>query len=601
MRDLERRLEVVETLLTERRGHATELAAEATGDAVFAYGGDGLVNEVAERPAGRQAARGRRRRAHERARACARLPDDPAQAVRERRISVGRVNGRRFSFAAGIGVDSETVRELETRKRLEDGRRRGDLAYARVIARRLFRGYEPRLEIEGLGRAGLLFVSNDAVFTYAGPRAFRFSPEARFELGLDLVAPERARRGELAAPGGARRGRPRARRAAGRPVRARRRRDPRPCATSRCRCRRTARTSATSTEAVFEAERDAVSVLVAGGRATIAAVTEVVPPERGLRRVIGDGDSVPDGEVEGLDESDFLELYRQLVLLRTYDERSVVYHRQGRIGTYAIFWGHEAMQVGASVRARPRATGSSRATASRRSGSCAGCRRRRCSPGGAGTRPAGGTRSTTTSPRSASRSRRTCRTPPASRGGRSSAASARGDRVLRRRGDLGGRVPRGRELRRRDAGAARSSSATTTSGRSRRRSSAQTAAPTLADKAIGYGMPGIRVDGGDVLAVYEATREAVARARAGEGPTFIEAVTYRAAPHATADDPSAYIDQERVEEAKAARVRRPLRGLPAPARRCSTTRRSSRSRPRRLARCARGSPRPRPSRRPIPS
>ena len=61
-------------------------------------------------------------------------------------------------------------------------------------------------------------------------------------------------------------------------------------------------------------------------------------------------------------------------------------------------------------------------------------------------------------------------------------------------------------------------------------------------------MPGVRVDGADVLAVYEATRDAVARARAGDGPTFIEAVTYRAAPHATADDPSAYIDHERVEE-----------------------------------------------------
>ena len=63
-------------------------------------------------------------------------------------------------------------------------------------------------------------------------------------------------------------------------------------------------------------------------------------------------------------------------------------------------------------------------------------------------------------------------------------------------------------------------------------------------------MPGIRVDGGDVLAVYEAARDAVARARAGEGPSFIEAVTYRTAPHATADDPSAYIDQERVDEEK---------------------------------------------------
>src|SRR5438067_9856158 len=81
--------------------------------------------------------------------------------------------------------------------------------------------------------------------------------------------------------------------------------------------------------------------------------------------------------------------------------------------------------------------------------------------------------------------------------------------------------------------------------------SAQTHAAALADKAIGYGMPGIRVDGLDVLAVYEATREAVERARSGGGPTFIEAVHYRAAPHATADDPRAYIDLERVEEERA--------------------------------------------------
>ena len=79
---------------------------------------------------------------------------------------------------------------------------------------------------------------------------------------------------------------------------------------------------------------------------------------------------------------------------------------------------------------------------------------------------------------------------------------------------------------------------------------AQTHAETLADKAVGYGMPGVRVDGGDVLAVYEATREAVERGRAGGGPTFIEAISYRAAPHATADDPSAYIDLDRVEEEK---------------------------------------------------
>ncbi len=94
---------------------------------------------------------------------------------------------------------------------------------------------------------------------------------------------------------------------------------------------------------------------------------------------------------------------------------------------------------------------------------------------------------------------------------------------------------------------------------------AQTRAETIAAKAAGYGMPGVRVDGGDVLAVYEATREAAERAREGGGPTLIEAVTYRAAPHATADDPRAYIDLERVEEERRneclGRYERYLRGL----------------------------------------
>jgi pyruvate dehydrogenase E1 component alpha subunit len=77
---------------------------------------------------------------------------------------------------------------------------------------------------------------------------------------------------------------------------------------------------------------------------------------------------------------------------------------------------------------------------------------------------------------------------------------------------------------------------------------AQTRAQALADKAVGYGIPGVRVDGLDILAVHEATRDAVERARTGGGPTLIEAVHYRAAPHGTADDPRAYIDAARVEE-----------------------------------------------------
>jgi diacylglycerol kinase family enzyme len=191
VRSLERRLDVGETLLTEGRGHATELAAAATGDAVFVFGGDGVVNEVINGlPAGTPLGIVRGGHTNVLARALD-VPSDPAAAVRERRISLGRVNGRRFGFAAGIGVDSEAVRELETQKRTRDGRRPSDLTYARVVARRLLGGYRPRLELEGLGRAGLVFVSNGAAFTYAGPVPLRFSPEARFELGLDVAAPER--------------------------------------------------------------------------------------------------------------------------------------------------------------------------------------------------------------------------------------------------------------------------------------------------------------------------------------------------------------------------------------------------------------------------
>jgi len=77
--------------------------------------------------------------------------------------------------------------------------------------------------------------------------------------------------------------------------------------------------------------------------------------------------------------------------------------------------------------------------------------------------------------------------------------------------------------------------------------SRQTAAPSIAHKAIGYGMPGVRVDGNDVLACYAVMAEAAARARDGGGPTLIEAVTYRLGPHTTADDPARYRSQEEVQ------------------------------------------------------
>jgi pyruvate dehydrogenase E1 component alpha subunit len=76
----------------------------------------------------------------------------------------------------------------------------------------------------------------------------------------------------------------------------------------------------------------------------------------------------------------------------------------------------------------------------------------------------------------------------------------------------------------------------------------QTAAATIAQKAVAYGFPGIQVDGNDVLAVYAAAREALANARSGRGPTLIEAYTYRMGDHTTSDDAARYRSKEEVQE-----------------------------------------------------
>jgi pyruvate dehydrogenase E1 component alpha subunit len=279
-------------------------------------------------------------------------------------------------------------------------------------------------------------------------------------------------------------------------------------------------------------------------------MAHVVPAERDLRRVIGDGETVPDGEVEGLGEDELLALYRRLVLLRTYDERSVVYHRQGRIGTYAIFWNHEAMQVGSAsaleerdwifpsyresaiglLRGIPASTilswwrGHPRGWWNPAEFNVASI----CVPIATHVPHAAGL--------AWGKKLK----------GEDAVAivyfgdGATSEGAFHEGANLAGVMKAPLVLFCNNNGWAISTPV-----------SAQTAAETLADKAVGYGMPGVRVDGGDVLAVYEATRAAVERARAGDGPTFLEAVTYRAAPHATADDPSAYIDPVRVEEERA--------------------------------------------------
>ncbi len=279
-------------------------------------------------------------------------------------------------------------------------------------------------------------------------------------------------------------------------------------------------------------------------------MSRVLPEETELRRVIGDGESLADGEVEGLSDDDLLALHGNLVLLRTYDERSVVYHRQGRIGTYAIYWGHEAIQAGSAFALEERdwifpsyresAIGLLRGIpASTILGWWRG------HPSGWWSPPAYGVASIsvpigTHVPHAV---------------GFAWGSRLKGeDRVaIAYFGDGAtseGAFHEGATF----AGVLKAPVVLLCNNNQWAISTPvakQTAAESLAAKAVGYGMPGVRVDGNDVLAVYEATREAVDRARAGEGPTLVEAVTYRTAPHGTADDPSLYIDEERVAEERA--------------------------------------------------
>jgi diacylglycerol kinase family enzyme len=194
---------------TERPGHATELAA-AGADAVFVFSGDGGFNEVlnglpSDVPVGFVPGGG----ANVLPRALG-LPRDPVRAAerlaeslklgRTRRISLGRVNGRRFGFAAGIGFDAELLRRVEAKGRSAVGKRRGS-AYAvwaatRILAERRGR-LDPALEVVGLGRAAFALVANTDPYTYVGPLPLHPCPEARFELGLDLAAPTHVRPGSL--------------------------------------------------------------------------------------------------------------------------------------------------------------------------------------------------------------------------------------------------------------------------------------------------------------------------------------------------------------------------------------------------------------------
>ena len=212
----EERLAVVQAALpeavlrmTSRSGEATELTRDVAGqvDAIYVFGGDGTYNEVLngadrETPLGFIPGGG----ASVLPRALG-LPRDPAAAAQQlavaspRRIGLGRVNGHRFGFASGVGLDAELVRAVDDLGRKPDGKRPGDFAFAwsgvRVLSRHGF-SLDPALEVKGHGRVAFALVSNGPTYTYAGRLALRPARKASFEGGLDLVGPTKVRARGLA-------------------------------------------------------------------------------------------------------------------------------------------------------------------------------------------------------------------------------------------------------------------------------------------------------------------------------------------------------------------------------------------------------------------
>jgi diacylglycerol kinase family enzyme len=192
-------LGVTDVRRTERGGHATELVASLVGaDRIYVFSGDGGFNEALNGsdgsvplgfvPGGGTSVLPR----------ALGLPRDPVEAARRlatgntRRISVGRANGRRFGFAAGVGLDAELVRRMDDRGRDESGRRPGDLVFAwtavKTVAESRLR-FEPVLEVEGQGRAAFALVANADPYTYVGRVPLRLPRGAQIDGGLDLLAP----------------------------------------------------------------------------------------------------------------------------------------------------------------------------------------------------------------------------------------------------------------------------------------------------------------------------------------------------------------------------------------------------------------------------
>ncbi|MDX6244868.1 MAG: hypothetical protein QOE76_2591 [Frankiales bacterium] len=206
------KLDVVETT---HRGHASQIAADAARDGldlVVTLGGDGTVNEAVnglmtaapdQRPAFALVPGGS---ANVFARGLGQ-PADPVEATstllealrtgRSRRIGLGAVNGRYFSFCAGIGYDAEVTARVESRR--QDGAMSTPRLYVRTALRHLYDGStraDLRTDLgdeDQLHGLQMVVVSNTSPWTYWGSRPLRPSPEASFDTGLDLFAMRKMR------------------------------------------------------------------------------------------------------------------------------------------------------------------------------------------------------------------------------------------------------------------------------------------------------------------------------------------------------------------------------------------------------------------------
>jgi diacylglycerol kinase family enzyme len=194
----------LEVVWTERAGHATELARETDAGAVVVFSGDGGFNEVLNGvgaalpvgfvPGGGSSVLPRALGFPRDPGAAAHLLAESLRSGRTRRIGVGRVDGRRFGFAAGLGFPAEIVRRVDELGR-RNGQRPPDRTFALTVARSLLerRGrLEPALEIHG-EQAAFALVANGDPYTYLARLPLRFAPDAQFDGGLDLVAPRHVR------------------------------------------------------------------------------------------------------------------------------------------------------------------------------------------------------------------------------------------------------------------------------------------------------------------------------------------------------------------------------------------------------------------------